>query len=198
MSMRDPEDVIGTTALVDLAALDAAGALDEISRRPYVARLDEASDDERRAVADVYETASTVLISSLALQAGMARPSASVKQRLMERLGTARGFFSIRADEGGWRALMPGVDAKLLHLDQERKTATLLARIGPGIVYPGHHHSGSEECYVISGDVIIQGQHLYAGDFHHADAGSEHDPLTSIHGAEVLLVVAAADFYPGA
>jgi hypothetical protein len=50
---------------------------------------------------------------------------------------------------------------------------------------------------VISGDVIIQGQHLRAGDFHHADAGSEHDPLTSIHGAEVLLVVAAADYYPG-
>jgi hypothetical protein len=43
----------------------------------------------------------------------------------------------------------------------------------------------------------VPSQHLRAGDFHHADAGSEHDPLTSMNGAEVLLVVAAAD-YPGA
>jgi hypothetical protein len=197
MSIQDPEDVIDQLALLDLAALDAAGALDAASRAPFVARLADASDEQRRAVAEVYDTLSTVLISSLALPPGTAGPSASVKQRLMERLGVGRGFFSIRAGEGEWRPLAPGVDHKLLHLDTERQVATLLARIGPGVIFPGHNHSGPEECYVISGDVVIQGQHLFAGDFHHADGASEHDPITSIHGGEVLLVVAAAD-YPGA
>ena len=72
---------------------------------------------------------------------------------------------------------------------EERQIATPMARIGPGVIFPGHHHSGPEECYVISGDVIIQGRHLHAGDFHHADGGSEHDPITSMYGGEVLLVV---------
>jgi quercetin dioxygenase-like cupin family protein len=189
--------MIDHSALIDLAALDAAGALDDSSRRLFVARLADASDDQRRAVADVYDAASIVLLSSLASQPGSAGPSGQVKQRLMERLGPARGFFSIRADEGEWQALVPGVEAKLLRLDPEKQTATFLARIAPGVVFPAHHHSGPEECYVISGDVVIQGQHLHAGDFHHADAGSDHDSITSLHGGEVILIVAAADYHPG-
>jgi hypothetical protein len=37
---------------------------------------------------------------------------------------------------------------------------------------------------VIRGSVVIDGRVLRAGDFHHADAGSDHGEITTIEGAE--------------
>ena len=70
----------------------------------------------------------------------------------------------------------------------------VVVRLGAGVTYPAHHHSGAEECYVLAGDVTIEGQSYRAGDFHHADAGSHHGPVSSEHGVEFLLVVAASDY----
>ena len=72
--------------------------------------------------------------------------------------------------------------------------ATMLIRARPGAVYPSHRHSGPEECYVIRGSVIIDGRMLRAGDFHHADAGSDHGEITTTEGAEVLIVGAIDDY----
>jgi quercetin dioxygenase-like cupin family protein len=187
--------------LIDVAALDAAGALDAGDRVSFLTRLAGADDAERQAVASVYEAVASAVVSSIVPQdvdVAIEGPSPSVRQRLMERIAAAAQFFSVRSSEGRWQKVMEGIETKLLRFDAERQTATLLMRFAAGVVYPGHQHSGPEECYVISGDVIIQGQHLHAGDFHYADAGSEHDPLTSVNGGEVLLVVAAADYHGGA
>ena len=68
-------------------------------------------------------------------------------------------------------------------------------RVDPGARYPPHHHSGGEDCYVISGEIIVAGQRLHAGDFHRAEPDSDHGVLASDTGAEVLLVVSAADYH---
>jgi hypothetical protein len=47
---------------------------------------------------------------------------------------------------------------------------------------------------VISGSLNVEGQLLRAGDFHHADAESDHSDLWTDEGAEVLLVTAASDY----
>ena len=65
-----------------------------------------------------------------------------------------------------------------------------------GAVYPSHRHSGPEECYVIRGSAIIDGRVLRAGDFHHADADSDHGEITTTEGAEVLIVGAINDYLP--
>lgn len=44
---------------------------------------------------------------------------------------------------------------------------------------------------------MIDGRTLGAGDFHHADAGSEHGEITTLDGAEVLIVGAIEDYLPG-
>jgi anti-sigma factor ChrR (cupin superfamily) len=67
--------------------------------------------------------------------------------------------------------------------------ATLLLDAAPGTRVPPHHHSGAEECYVISGSVYTCGRRLDAGDFLHADAGTDHGELFTEHGCRVLLVV---------
>jgi quercetin dioxygenase-like cupin family protein len=188
-----------TADLIELAAIDAAGALDRESRAALLVGLATASDEERRAIAEIYEAAAAAAIATITpadAQATLA-PSRATKTRLMERLDTRGRFFSIRSTEGEWQTMMAGVESKLLSLDRERQIATILVRFAAGVVYPSHHHSGAEECYVISGDLIVQGQHLHAGDFHHAGPGSDHEPLTSVTGGEALLVIAVAD-YPGA
>ncbi|MCY7363196.1 MAG: hypothetical protein LH629_14190, partial [Ignavibacteria bacterium] len=57
-----------------------------------------------------------------------------------------------------------------------------------------HHHSGAEECYVISGDVYAQGTVLGPGDFHHAEGGSDHEMLYTKNGCTLLLVVEPKDY----
>ena len=57
-----------------------------------------------------------------------------------------------------------------------------------------HHHSGPEECFVISGSVNVEGRLLRAGDFHHAEGDSDHAELWTDEGVEVLLVASASDY----
>jgi anti-sigma factor ChrR (cupin superfamily) len=73
---------------------------------------------------------------------------------------------------------------------------TMLLKGEPGVSYPAHRHTGPEECYVIKGSVVIEGQLLRAGDFHHADGKSQHHALHTDEGVEVLLVAAASDYLP--
>jgi anti-sigma factor ChrR (cupin superfamily) len=92
----------------------------------------------------------------------------------------------------------PGLRVKVLAVDRPRGLVTMLLRGEPGARYPAHRHSTPEECYVIRGSVTIGGRVLHAGDFHHADGGSEHDEIVTSDGAEVLLVGAIDDYLPGA
>jgi len=91
---------------------------------------------------------------------------------------------------------VPGIRARVLAVDRARSLVTLMIRAEPGAVYPPHTHHGPEECFVISGSVVIDGRVLRAGDFHHADEDSDHGEITTTEGAEVLLVGAMEDYLP--
>ena len=181
--------MMSATDLEELAALDAAGALADDEQRDLQEKLAAASAEQRAAIAHIYE-----LAAQLAVERATEDPPPAVRERLMDRV-KASSLYSLRADEGTWTpGPVPGTRVKLLSLDQARNSATLLMRVDPGARYPPHHHSGGEDCYVISGEIIVAGQRLHAGDFHRADADSEHGVLASDTGAEILLVVSAADY----
>ena len=143
------------------------------------------------------------LALALATDGGQS-PSPQVKQRLMSRLGEAgaplpAGFsFRLEADEDWLPHQVPGILMKVLSMNKPRGYATLLLDVAPGTRFPEHHHTGDEECYVISGSLIACGRRIGAGDFHHADAGSDHGELWTDVGCRVLLVVAPEDYLPPA
>jgi anti-sigma factor ChrR (cupin superfamily) len=85
---------------------------------------------------------------------------------------------------------------KVLAVNARSGYATLLLDARPGARLPAHHHDGDEECYVISGSVLTLGRRFGAGDFIHADAGTDHTELWTDEGARVLLVVPAGDYLP--
>lgn len=181
--------MMSTTDLEELAALDAAGALADDEQRDLREKLAAASAEQRAAIAHIYE-----LAAQLAVERATEDPPPGARAKLLERVTTSR-LYSLRAGEGTWKpGPVPGTRVKLLSLDRMRDSATLLMRVDPGARYPPHHHSGGEDCYVISGEIIVAGQRLHAGDFHRAEPDSDHQVLASDTGAEVLLVVSAADY----
>ena len=146
-----------------------------------------------------------LLVLALAQAAGSGdRPRAEVKERLMSRLAETaapvpRGFSFRLASDSDWVPHpVPGIRMKVLAHNRERGYATLLLDVAPGTRFPAHHHTGDEECYVISGSLVACGRRIGPGDFHHADADSDHGELWTEEGCRVLLIVPPEDYMPDA
>lgn len=140
-----------------------------------------------------------LLALALAASAPAAEPGSHVRRRLLaEAAAPAAGFRVVRGDDpGGWMPHpVPGIAMKVLAVDQQRGYATLLLDVAPGTRFPPHHHGGAEECYVVSGTLFNAGQKLYAGDFIHADADTDHAELWTEEGCRVILVVPPEEHLP--
>jgi|SRR5712671_860956 len=98
------------------------------------------------------------------------------------------------ADQSGWKPLpVPGTYVKLLALERDRGYAVLLGKLDPGARYPAHVNAGPEDFYVLTGDLVIGARRLGAGDFHHADRGSQHAENYSVTGCTLLAVLTTDD-----
>ena len=176
----------------DLQALvlaDAIGALDPDELRELEARLAALSPSARAEVDHLYDAS-----VEIAANASGEAPSPGVRDALLAQVA-APANHTITATDGEWvETATPGVRRKILALDRARDRVTMLLKGEPGARFPAHRHSGPEECYVISGSLIVEGRVLRAGDFHHADGGSDHGELWTDEGVEVLLVASASDY----
>jgi anti-sigma factor ChrR (cupin superfamily) len=102
--------------------------------------------------------------------------------------------FSFSYESDGWQPHpVAGIRMKLLALNSVRGYATVLLDVAPGVTFPAHHHSGPEECYVVSGTVKTCGRTIGPGDFLHADGETDHGELYTETGCRVLLVVPPED-----
>jgi len=128
-------------------------------------------------------------------------PRPEVKTRLMEKIRAEaamvpEGFaFNMAAGFDQWIPhAVPGIRVRVLSLNRERGYATLLLDVAPGTRFPAHHHDGAEDCYVISGSLFTWGRRLSAGDFIHADSGTDHSEMWTDEGCQVLLIVPPDDY----
>lgn len=102
------------------------------------------------------------------------------------------GFIFRFAADGEWLPHpVPGIRMQVLSVNTATGYAMLLLDAAPGTRFPPHHHSGAEECYVLSGTVETCHRRMVAGDFLHADGDTDHGELYTPDGARVLLVVPA-------
>jgi anti-sigma factor ChrR (cupin superfamily) len=98
------------------------------------------------------------------------------------------------AAESDWKPLpVPGTYVKLLSLEKERGYAVLLGRIEAGARYPAHVNAGPEDFYILTGDLVVGDRRLKAGDFHHADKGSQHAENYSVEGCTLIAVLTTDD-----
>lgn len=103
---------------------------------------------------------------------------------------SGKGLSFITAAEGVWREIEPGVKAKVLSLDMVSRRVTTLLRIAPGSSYAPHRHTEAEELFVLEGGCLCGGRELKVGDYHRAEAGTEHHDTSSDDGC-VLLVISS-------
>jgi anti-sigma factor ChrR (cupin superfamily) len=176
-----------------LVLADSVGALDPDARVELQVGLDALTPEQRSEVARLYDTA-----TALALSAPQLEPPAHVRDRVLAAARKPMRYTAWAADAAWIDTGLPGIRARVLAVDKVRSLATLMIRAEPGAVYPSHKHHGPEECFVISGSIVIDGRVLRAGDFHPADEDSHHDEITTTEGAEVLIVGAIADYLPAA
>ncbi len=102
--------------------------------------------------------------------------------------------FAFAAGQSGWKQLpFPGAFIKLLSLERERGYAVLMGKLEPGTRYPAHLNAGPEDFYILTGDLVIGDRKLVAGDFHHADAGSQHEENHSVEGCTLIAVLTVND-----
>lgn len=92
---------------------------------------------------------------------------------------------AVAADQGQWKAFLPGIQRKVLHL--EGGVMSYLLRFEPGAVLPAHRHPVDEECVVVQGRLRIGPLTLEAGSYHRVPQGVLDADSTSDEGALIFL-----------
>ncbi len=169
------------------AALYAFGALTQHEARAFEAQLSENVGGVAHELIPFED-----VVASLGLNAPEIAPPRSLRGRLMDRIASdtksKRSFYNLRANEGEWNEIAPGVFVKLLFADGEKGTVTTLLKLQPGAKIERHSHSSPEQCFILEGDFRVNDQKLGPGDFHVAMPGSVHEVITTDRGALSLIV----------
>ena len=117
-------------------------------------------------------------------------PPARLRERVLRQARASADLaelYSVRADEGDWRAVIAGVETKMLFADSATGAESFLLRLAPGASLPPHRHAGHEECVVLQGEIAMGATTLTAGDYHLAPRGVAHDTIVSRTGALLFL-----------
>ena len=110
-------------------------------------------------------------------------PPRGLRVRVLAAARPAEPMRVVRAGDGDWFDLLPGVAIKFLHVDAHAGTQSSLWRLAPGAVVPGHAHDADEECVVLDGAIRFGGDVYGRGDFLLARPGLDHEPFGAPDGA---------------
>ena len=131
------------------------------------------------------------VVEALPLAAPEAKPPASLRARLLEKIAgpapapqTRMGEgILVRANDTEWvRQPIPGVETRPLYGKK-----TFLVRMAPKSSLPAHPHGEAEQCLVLEGSITTDGVTAHAGDYTYMPAGSTHHPLYTDEGCLLLI-----------
>ncbi len=88
----------------------------------------------------------------------------------------------ITPEDRQWHSLeadgYPGVEFKVLNIDELRHSVHFLARMAPGSEFPIHKHMGNAFVYTVEGSWDYEEGHMPEGSFIIEQQGSVHTPST--------------------
>lgn len=197
--MKDKKDINNFEEKVILHSL---GLLDKNEEDSLNLIIDNSSESERELVKE-FNNLSALFSKILPVPEIDISNSSKIKEKLFEKINSQNkprknksGFNFIFEDSSEWikHPQINGIEVKTLAANDDKGYLMILMKAAPGAEYPSHHHNGAEECYVIEGDLYVEGKYLGPGDFHHAEGGSDHEPLRTKNGCTLLLVVDPKDY----
>ncbi len=190
-----------------LAALQALNIIDESEIRALEEKLQESPEIQSELAA--FESA----VSAIAYTTPLVAVAPDLKNRLFQRIAeldsTAAQEVSSepvselltntklpplirRSRDMKWKSFgVPGISIGRLFADKEKREITCLLRLEPGIKFPLHRHGGVEEIFMLEGDLVVEGEVCYQGDYIRSLPGSTHAPITE--GGCLLLVKSSID-----
>jgi anti-sigma factor ChrR (cupin superfamily) len=176
------------------AALYALGAFSPEETQAFKIELQGAETSAQMEV-----SAFTEVVTHLSAAAPEATPSTGVREALLAHIANDKSRSLLRPSEmpteinifkndEDWVPTYEGVSIKKLYCDPVTNFRTRLVKLEPGAHLPAHKHLGSEQCFMISGDFVINGVTYREGDFTVALDQSSHLDLHSVGGAVVLII----------
>jgi anti-sigma factor ChrR (cupin superfamily) len=126
------------------------------------------------------------------------RPSVSLWGRLAQRIAEETGKEPVLPPsqleaKPEWEEAAPGISCKLLATDTEKNRISMLVRLAPGTEYPPHRHAGVEELYLLHGELMINDNKLYPGDYIRTEADSVDHRVWSETGCTCVLFTSTKD-----
>jgi anti-sigma factor ChrR (cupin superfamily) len=88
-------------------------------------------------------------------------------------------FLAVRSQDIQWQPhSVPGVEIAIFYTDLTKREIVGLFRAEPGMHYPMHRHTGIEEIYMLTGDLVIEDEVSSTGDYIHSQPRTVHAPHT--------------------
>ncbi len=144
------------------------------------------------------ETLRPIVRSFVGWPTDVLRPAESLWSRLAKRIASEGGIqpFLPPVDAPAkpeWDEVAPGIHVKILAVNTENGSVSMLVRLDPGTEYPGHRHAGIEELHLLHGILKVDHRTLYPGDFIHSEAGSVDHRVWSETGCTCFLLTSTED-----
>lgn len=189
-----------------LAALRALDTIDESESRALEEKLQESP--ELQSELDAFEAA----VGAIAYTAPPVPVSPNLKHRLFQRIAELSPTPTeevnsqpvipvaenntpsviVRSQNVKWRKYtVSGISFANLYVDREKREHTCLMRLEAGVEFPLHRHGGVEEVFMLEGDLEVEGEICYPGDYIRSFPNSIHGPVS--HNGCLLLVKSSLD-----
>jgi DNA-binding NarL/FixJ family response regulator len=104
------------------------------------------------------------------------------------------GLYMVRTEGMEWQMEgSSGCQKKVLFVDNRQQCVTSLVRMQAGTHFPAHRHGGTEEVFVLAGDLVVEGQTMKQGDYCRAETDSIHGESYTGSGCLFLLKASQHD-----
>lgn len=125
-------------------------------------------------------------------------PSPALQERLARRIAEETGGPVSPPPRTGyvepeWEEVAPGIFCKLLANDAERHRASMLVRLLPNVEYPPHRHAGLEELHLLEGELWIDDNKFFPGDYNRAEFPTGDKRVWSETGCTCVLITSTRD-----
>jgi anti-sigma factor ChrR (cupin superfamily) len=186
------------------AMLYALGSLNETERQQFENCLQCPHSTASAKVASYTHLVGTISASWQPEKA----PRAELKERIMAAIDTPvlatpkesalpAGISFLMQSESRWHTTpYPGVQLRELS-NASAEMAIFMLQLAPGTNFPNHDHHGSEDMYLLSGDLDINGTRMGPGDFMHSAPSSQHHGMHSAGGCQAIVVTSKKNYSSG-